>query len=54
MEIRLICVEDGLENVGFKKLAAYVKSIHQNTIAAYVPTGNIYSLLHSLGFSLVM
>ena len=45
MEIRLICVEDGLENVGFKKLAAYVKSIHQNTKAAYVPTGNVYSLL---------
>ena len=45
MEIRLICIEDGLENVGFKKLAAYVKSIHQNTKAAYVPTGNVYSLL---------
>ena len=45
MKIRLICVEDGLENVGFKKLAAYVKSIHQNTKAAYVPTGNVYSLL---------
>ena len=45
MEIRLICVEDGLENVGFKKLAAFVKSIHQNTKAAYVPTGNVYSLL---------
>ena len=45
MQIRLACIEDGLENVGFKKLAAYVKSIHQNTKAAYVPTGNVYSLL---------
>jgi len=38
--IRLACVEDGLENIGFRKFAAYVKSIHSNTQIAYIPTGN--------------
>ena len=45
MKIRLACIEDGLENIGFKKFAAYVQSIHKDTQAAFVPTGNVYSLL---------
>ena len=45
MQVRLVCVEDGLENIGFKKFAAYVRSIHQNTKVAFVPTGNVYSLI---------
>ena len=45
MQIRLACIEDGLENIGFKKFAAYVRSIHQNTKVAFVPTGNVYSLI---------
>ena len=48
MKIRLICVEDGLENIGFKKFAAYVQSIHQNTKSAFVPTGNVYSLIRHI------
>ena len=28
MQIRLACVEDGLENMGFRKFAGYVKSIY--------------------------
>ena len=40
VNIRLACVEDGLENIGFRKFAAYVKSIHANTQVAYIPTGN--------------
>ena len=40
IDIRLACVEDGLENMGFRKFAAYVKSIHSKTKVAYVPTGN--------------
>ena len=24
MQVRLVCVEDGLENIGFKKFAGYV------------------------------
>lgn len=39
-DIRLVCVEDGLENIGFRKFAAYIKSIHSKTTIAYVPTGN--------------
>ena len=46
MKVHLICIEDGLENVGFRKLSAYVRSIHSNTKAAYVPTGNIYSIIN--------
>ena len=44
LEIRLACVEDGLDNVGFRKISAYIKSIHSNTKVAYVPTGNRLSL----------
>ena len=40
IDIRLACVEDGLENIGFRKFAAYVKSIHSKTKVAYIPTGN--------------
>ena len=40
IDMRLACVEDGLENIGFRKFAAYIKSIHSETKIAYVPTGN--------------
>ena len=43
LKIRLACVEDGLDNVGFRKISAYIKSIHSNTKVAYVPTGNLRS-----------
>ena len=48
MSIRLACVEDGLDNIGFRKFSAYVKSIHSNTKIAYVPTGNHRSLITTL------
>ena len=48
MKIRLACIEDGLENIGFKKFAAYVQSIHKDTLAAFVPTGNVYSLIRHI------
>jgi len=41
VDVRLACVEDGLDNIGFRKFAAYVKLIHPNTKAAYVPNGNV-------------
>jgi|TARA_B100001964_G_C14205528_1_gene587917 radical SAM superfamily enzyme YgiQ (UPF0313 family) len=44
LEIRLASVEDGLDNIGFRKISAYIKSIHSNTKVAYVPTGNVRSL----------
>ena len=40
VSIKLACVEDGLENIGFRKFAAYVKSINTETEVTYVPTGN--------------
>ena len=45
IDIRLACVEDGLDNTGFRKIAAYIKSIHPNTKVAYVPTANHRNLI---------
>tara|TARA_B110000438_G_C15771264_1_gene632006 strand:- start:8 stop:1660 length:1653 start_codon:yes stop_codon:yes gene_type:complete len=45
IEIKLACVEDGLDNIGFRKLAGYTKSIHSETKVAYIPTGNSRSLM---------
>ena len=48
MKIRLICVEDGMENIGFRKISAFIKSIHSDTVAAYVPTGNMRGVIRTL------
>ena len=48
MEIRLACVEDGLENMGFRKFAGFVKSVYPNTKITYVPTGNLRSVIRVL------
>ena len=48
LEIRLACVEDGLDNSGFRKVSAYIKSIHQNTKIAYIPTSNFRNILSQL------
>ena len=45
LEIRLACVEDGLDNVGFRKISAYIKSIHSNTKVAYVRLQETYVAL---------
>ena len=45
MNIRLVCVEDGLDNTGFRKISSYIKSIHPNTKVAYVPTANHRNLI---------
>ena len=45
LEIRLACVEDGLDNVGFRKISAYIKSIHANTKVTFVPTANHRNLI---------
>ncbi len=44
MKIRLASIEDGIDSIGFRKISAFIKSIHAETQAAYVPTGNVYSL----------
>ena len=48
LDICVACVEDGLDNIGFRKFAAFVKSIHQDTKVAYIPTGNVRSLIKYL------
>ena len=48
MQIRFACVEDGLENMGFRKFSGYVKSLYPNTKVTYVPTGNLRSVIRTL------
>ena len=45
MDIRLVCVEDGLDNYGFRKVSSYIKTIHQNTKITYIPTGNLRNVI---------
>ncbi len=48
MKISLVTIEDGLNNTGFRKLAAYVKSIHAATDVFYVVTDNVRSFSYQL------
>jgi radical SAM superfamily enzyme YgiQ (UPF0313 family) len=48
LKIRLALVEDGINNIGFRKFSAYVKSIHPDTKIAYIPTGNMQGLIRTL------
>lgn len=44
MKIALVCVEDGLMSVGFRKIAAFVKTLNPETTGHYVPYQNYRSL----------
>jgi radical SAM superfamily enzyme YgiQ (UPF0313 family) len=44
MKIALVCVEDGIVSVGFRKIAAYVKSLNADTTVYYVSEGKYRSL----------
>ncbi|MFC1673755.1 B12-binding domain-containing radical SAM protein [Pseudomonadota bacterium] len=44
----MACIEDGIENIGFRKISAYIKSFHPDTKAAYVPTGNMRGIIRTL------
>ena len=48
LEIRMACVEDGIDNTGFRKISAYIKSIHENTKIAYIPTSNYRNIISQL------
>jgi anaerobic magnesium-protoporphyrin IX monomethyl ester cyclase len=48
MKISMVTIEDGLNNVGFRKISAYVRKIHPNTDIFYVITGNSRSFSHLL------
>ena len=43
--VRIVSIEDGVDNLGFRKFSAYVKSIHPNTEVSYVPTGNLRNVI---------
>jgi len=48
LKVYLACIEDGLDNIGFRKFSAYIKTLHPETTIAYVPTGNMRGLLRIL------
>lgn len=48
MRIKLASIEDALDNIGFRKVSAFIKTIHPETDIHYVVTGNHRSLLHTL------
>ncbi len=41
VKINLLSVEDGVENLGFRKFSAYVQSINPDTTTYFVTTGNL-------------
>ena len=43
--VRIVSIEDGVDNLGFRKFSSYVKSIHPNTEVSYVPTGNLRNIV---------
>ena len=48
MQVRLASFEDGIDNLGFRKASAFIKSIHSDTKVAYIPTGNRQGLVRVL------
>ena len=48
LSISLACIEDGLDNIGFRKFSSYIKSVHGKTSVAYIPTGNVRSFIKYL------
>lgn len=44
MKINLVSIEDGLDNIGFRKVTAYVKAVLPDTGIFYLTTGNVRSL----------
>ena len=48
LNLSLACIEDGLDNIGFRKFASYIKSTHNKTTVAYIPTGNVRSFIKYL------
>lgn len=45
MKIRLVSVENGIDNVGFRKMSAFIRQLNPDTDTYYAATGNYYGLL---------
>lgn len=48
MQVKLVSIEDGINNIGFRKMAAYTKALYPDTEAFWVTTGNYRSFRHLL------
>lgn len=44
MKIEMVCVEDALMNIGFRKMAAYVSQLNPDTTVRYIAYNNYLSL----------
>ena len=44
MKIEMVCVEDALMNLGFRKMSAYVRRINPDTTIRYIAYDNSLSL----------
>lgn len=48
MRVRLACVEDGIDNVGFRKMSAFARQLIPDVGVYYVPTGNLRGLYRTI------
>jgi len=48
MKMRIVSVEDGIDNVGFRKMSAYARRLNSDTDVYYVPTGNVRGLYRTI------
>jgi radical SAM superfamily enzyme YgiQ (UPF0313 family) len=52
MNVKMVCLEDGITGCGFRKMSAYVKRLNPDTEACYVTTSHQYkSVLNALSGS---
>ena len=45
MKVRILSIEDGIDNVGFRKMSAFVRHLNPDTDVYYMPTGNVRGLI---------
>ena len=48
MQVRLVCLEDGITSCGFRKIAAYVSQLNPETESCYVSTNNYRSIKNAV------
>ena len=48
MKIRMVCLEDGITSYGFRKMAAYVAQLNEDTEAFYISTNHYRTLIGAI------
>lgn len=48
MKIRLVCLEDGITSYGFRKIAAYICGLNEDTLAYYISTNHYRTLMGAI------